>query len=375
LQFLHVADVHLGKRQYNSREREEDFYKAFKEVVGIALKERVDALVISGDLFDSPIPYHGLEPIKVAVTELKKLRENGIEIIMVPGEHDIPKRRSLPSIELVAEQTGAKLLRSVNKIDHVEVKGVTFYGVQAFNPVKESELKKFSSIFKALSGRASKNSVLVTHIGLCEAFPFQCLDSSYLPRGFAYYALGHIHKPGVRYLEDSPMVYPGSLEVVSREEIADIDNKGPVLVDASDGFSFEKIKIRVRPQVVLKIHEKMNDYQIKKMLNDIPQGAVVHLFLTPLTKHHYEKIASMLRNKVLLIRVEIKNKKEIEKEVPKAVPKEVSLLSVLEDIYGSGLGKELYELLMEAEGSPEEVLDALKRLYEKGTWNRIPRVS
>lgn len=103
LQILHVADVHLGKRQYNLQERELDFYNAFEKSIEIALRERVDAYVVAGDLFDTPVPYTSLQPLRVAVSGFRKLRERGIEVILLPGDHDKPKARGVPSIEFEAK--------------------------------------------------------------------------------------------------------------------------------------------------------------------------------------------------------------------------------------------------------------------------------
>ncbi|MEM2850046.1 MAG: metallophosphoesterase, partial [Candidatus Bathyarchaeia archaeon] len=56
LRVAHVSDTHLGRRQYNLDERENDIYDVFNEIVERILEERVDVFIHSGDLFDSPTP-------------------------------------------------------------------------------------------------------------------------------------------------------------------------------------------------------------------------------------------------------------------------------------------------------------------------------
>ena len=48
-----MADVHLGARKYGERAFYEDIFQAFEESIEEIVKDRVRALVIAGDLFDS----------------------------------------------------------------------------------------------------------------------------------------------------------------------------------------------------------------------------------------------------------------------------------------------------------------------------------
>ena len=86
----HIADVHLGYAQYGLSEREQDIYEAFEEAVELILRERAEILLIAGDLFDAPRP-----PIKAlmkARSLLSKLRDRGVEIYHVIGDHELPRR-------------------------------------------------------------------------------------------------------------------------------------------------------------------------------------------------------------------------------------------------------------------------------------------
>ena len=51
--FVHLADVHLGYRQYGLVERARDFARAFTSVIDYCVTQRPDFVVIAGDLFDT----------------------------------------------------------------------------------------------------------------------------------------------------------------------------------------------------------------------------------------------------------------------------------------------------------------------------------
>ena len=52
IRFMHIADIHLGYRQYNLFERFKDFGKAFRQIINIAIEKKVDFIICAGDLFD-----------------------------------------------------------------------------------------------------------------------------------------------------------------------------------------------------------------------------------------------------------------------------------------------------------------------------------
>ena len=97
MRIAHIADTHLGYRQYNIEERENDIYDAFCEAIEIALKERAEVLILAGDTFDSATP-----PVKALHDFKEALRKiNGrMEVLTVLGDHDMPRRRGMPPHKL-----------------------------------------------------------------------------------------------------------------------------------------------------------------------------------------------------------------------------------------------------------------------------------
>jgi DNA repair exonuclease SbcCD nuclease subunit len=83
---LHISDTHLGKRQYSSDIRRDDFSQAFEQTIDLAVKHDVDAVVHTGDLFDSRQP--PLPELINTLEALKRLDEADIPFLAIVGNHD-----------------------------------------------------------------------------------------------------------------------------------------------------------------------------------------------------------------------------------------------------------------------------------------------
>ncbi|HEY5596274.1 MAG TPA: metallophosphoesterase, partial [Candidatus Bipolaricaulota bacterium] len=86
MRILHTADTHLGFRQYGLQERRDDFFKAFQQVVNVAIEKEVGAVVHAGDLFDNRFPT--TEDLAEILGELSRLKACGIPFLGVTGNHD-----------------------------------------------------------------------------------------------------------------------------------------------------------------------------------------------------------------------------------------------------------------------------------------------
>ncbi|TMI82836.1 MAG: DNA repair exonuclease, partial [Bacillati bacterium ANGP1] len=90
LRLLHTSDVHLGATfkvlGERGREQRRQLEATFARVVTLAIEERVSVLLIAGDLFDSAAAARS--EIGCAVQELRRLREAGIAVCAIAGNHD-----------------------------------------------------------------------------------------------------------------------------------------------------------------------------------------------------------------------------------------------------------------------------------------------
>jgi exonuclease SbcD len=88
LRVLHTGDVHLGSDGYGNAERraayQARYRRAFQRIVDLALADRVDLVLIAGDLFDHNRVAD--ETVAFVRAELDRLRQ---PVVILPGNHDV----------------------------------------------------------------------------------------------------------------------------------------------------------------------------------------------------------------------------------------------------------------------------------------------
>lgn len=92
MQFAHLADTHMGYRQYGLVERENDFFQVFEQAIDEIINERPDFVIHSGDLFEYSRP-----PTRALLTAQKgilRLKEANIPIYAIAGNHDVVMRKN-----------------------------------------------------------------------------------------------------------------------------------------------------------------------------------------------------------------------------------------------------------------------------------------
>lgn len=212
LRFIHSADIHLGKTyrsSVNESQRYEDFFSMLAVIVADAIRERVDFVLIAGDLFHTGqiLPRTFARTIET----LQPLKDAAIPCIAVEGNHDwIHRRDSISWMEALSQMGYIRLLRPSRtenggyrfdpfdpetgagghlRIGELNIYGLGYIGAQAGNHV--------ARICEAVSTR---NNLLLFHVGLWNYSPveignMQPLEALPLADVFDYVALGHGHKP------------------------------------------------------------------------------------------------------------------------------------------------------------------------------------
>jgi DNA repair protein SbcD/Mre11 len=89
MRFLHTADWHIGK-PIRSRSRLDEYAAALDELLRIAKDGRVDAVLIAGDVFDTPSPPPEAE--RLVYDFLARLIPERIACVLIAGNHDHPKK-------------------------------------------------------------------------------------------------------------------------------------------------------------------------------------------------------------------------------------------------------------------------------------------
>ncbi len=230
--FAHISDCHIGAwRDPKLRELNDS---AFSNAVDLCARNQVDFVIISGDIFDVGIPE--MSSVRSAVRKLKQLIDCGIPVYVVYGSHDY----SPTTVSVVEVLTEAGLFSNVGEFDerinNNDQSGKTSHnnrelslkpivdektGVQiAGLPARRGGLEK--DYYAQLKGSVSQSitpnnySIFVFHATVNELqalnIPIeQSVSIEDLPRGFSYYAGGHLHKRSTDKIGESPIVYPGPL--------------------------------------------------------------------------------------------------------------------------------------------------------------------
>jgi DNA repair protein SbcD/Mre11 len=249
IKFLHIADIHLGIRRYRSEDRARDFFLAWRDCIERhAIAEKVSFVLIAGDLFDA----RKVEPqaMNQAMFCLSKLREAGIPVVVIEGNHDCHETekkfswlRSLSQwgfiqlLEPVYGESGVELVPwdeasrsgSFIDIDGVRVFGSVWYGstVSQALPGLIDELRNHHD------GRRFNIMMLHTDVEGQLNRPIPALTVAKineLKSYINYLALGHTHK---NFEIDGWIYNPGSLEACNVDEYANV--RGAYLVEINDG--------------------------------------------------------------------------------------------------------------------------------------------
>ena len=230
MQFLHVSDTHLGCAQFDLEEREQDVYDAFSEVVETALKDKVDAVIHSGDIFHVPKP--GGRPLLKLAEGIKSLTDRGIRFYFTFGEHDISRITGTPSSYLFHRLGIATYVGDGKPVLHGDT---MIIGFSKFRRGETDELVDELKASGITARRHPGKRILVLHQGLVEFHKFAGeLRATDLPPDFDYYACGHLHDHFEKLFEGmrGPVCYPGSLDPTPGEGIKEFA-KGFYFVDMS----------------------------------------------------------------------------------------------------------------------------------------------
>ncbi len=259
MQFIHMADTHLGYRQYGLSARENDFFEVFDQIIEEAVKERPDFVIHSGDLFEYSRP-----PTTALLTAQKgilRLKNEKIPIYATAGNHDIVMRKNALPPQILYKDFGLKLI-SPNNPYYLE--GDLFIGGAPYTSKYYSKylIDRLQEIEK--KSLNYKKRVLVLHQGIDLYLPYEYeIKIGDIPKTFNYCAFGHIHERIVDDFGDGKLAYPGSTEVWRSNELEGYkkNGKGVYLVDiGGDQPEIENINLKL-PREFIKENIKYIELQ------------------------------------------------------------------------------------------------------------------
>lgn len=208
--FVHTADVHLDSPLRSLALRNADLAElvgvatrtAFSRTVDLCLSEQVDAFIIAGDLYDGSL--RSMKTARFFAEEMRRLTEADISAFIIRGNHDaesvITRELTLPEGVHVFSNKDKPIPM---KDGAVAIHGVSFKDAQA----PESLLPKYQP------GTPGIIDIGAMHTSL-DGSPYHdvyapCSTADLAAHGYAYWALGHIHKRSVTRHDDCTIVMPG----------------------------------------------------------------------------------------------------------------------------------------------------------------------
>ena len=236
---LHTADIHLGVKlsglgKAGDRVRS-SIKTVFSNLIDMAVSEKVDAMVIAGDLFDSNRISSSL--IRFALGEIGRLGE--IPCIVLPGTHDCLEEGSIYAglDDSIKPENMFIFLDPDKPVIRIEKSNLTFYGMP--NLARRSTKNPISSVPRS---EGDGKHVLLAHGSYMipnktakddHPFGLDDIDRS----GFNYCALGHWHSFFELPTTETKAAYCGSPETIA------IDQSGSgyaLIVNIDDQVTIEK---------------------------------------------------------------------------------------------------------------------------------------
>ena len=255
MRFLHLSDLHLGKR-VNEFSMLEDQAYILKEILKIIDEQKVEAVLIAGDIYDKVIP--SAEAVRLLDDFLTRLATRKLPVFLISGNHDSAERIAF----------GSRLMSSrqiyLSPVFEADVEPVTVndkYGeinIYMLPFVKPSLVKRVypeeeiityqdavNAAVQHMQINTDKRNILLAHqfvtgAARCDSEEMSVgglddVDAAIFD-GFDYVALGHLHGPQkigketVRY-SGTPLKYSFS-EVNHKKAavIVDVEEKGTVKI-------------------------------------------------------------------------------------------------------------------------------------------------
>jgi exonuclease SbcD len=252
--FVHTADLHLDSPLASLALRNADLAdlvrgatrRALERIVDLCIDEKVDALLIAGDLYDGS--QTSMATALILMAQLRRLEEAGIRTFLIRGNHDsqsqITRELTFPANVHVFDGRGKPVQAgSLTNGREIFVHGISFAQPHAPASLLPS--------FRPPVADAVNIGMLHTSLaGSSRHDPYApCGIPELVAHGFDYWALGHIHQRKV-HTEAPWIVMPGNPQ---GRDINEAGPKGVTLATLSDDGS---ITCEVRP-VAIAVFERL----------------------------------------------------------------------------------------------------------------------
>lgn len=233
IKFIHAADIHLdsplkGLESYEGAPVESirgATRQAFKNLVDLAISEGVSFVLIAGDLYDGDWKDYNAGLFFAA--QMTKLREAGIRVFIVSGNHDaasqISRQLRMPdNVKIFSSKKPESI--TIDDLD-ISIHGQSF--------ARQAVTEDISASYPdAIPGHFNIGLLHTSATGREGHEPYApCTLEGLIAKGYDYWALGHVHKREVLH-EDPWIIFSGCIQ---GRHIKETGDKGCTLVSIDDG--------------------------------------------------------------------------------------------------------------------------------------------
>ena len=249
VKFAHLADCHLGS--WRQPELEALNFESFQKAIKIILAEKVDFVLIAGDLFDSAYP--SIEILKETFAEFKKLNDAQIPVYLIAGSHDFSAsgKTFLDVLEKAGfcvniENTEVQEDGSIKLKPYLH-ESIALYGF----PGKKSGME-INDLKKVYFESVHPFTIFMAHTTIPEVamVNMESIEKRTLPLA-NYYALGHIHQR--KYIQEGNQhyVYPGPVFPNNFQELVDLKGGSFQITEIGDRVTTKNILIPTKEVLYL----------------------------------------------------------------------------------------------------------------------------
>lgn len=247
MKFIHAADIHLDSPLHRLEVYEGApvevirgaSRRAFENLIGLALAEAVDFVLIAGDLFDGE--WRDYNTGLFFVNQMRRLDAAGIPVFVVAGNHDAAGQvtGALPypaNVVLFGHQAAqTRVLEGLR---------VAVHGRSFGRPAETENLAAgFPEPVPGFFNVGLLHSSVTGREGHAPYAP--CAVGDLTGKGYDYWALGHVHQ-FEQVASEPPVVFPGCIQ---GRHIREAGVKGCVLVRVDEGGAVE---VALRPLDVVR---------------------------------------------------------------------------------------------------------------------------
>lgn len=294
MRLLHTADWHLGKT-LKGQNLIEDQKFIINEIFKVIDKQKPDAILICGDIYDRSVP--PVDAVDLFNETLNRFAEKNLPTLIIAGNHDSAARLNF----------GSKIFERQNIIIAAKItyepKNIILqddFGEIYFSMIPFVDSEKIPSIISSARAKIPKNkrSVALAHVFLTGGIESESerklvgtltnVDANIFS-DYNYVALGHLHNPQ-KFYSGSPLKY--SFNEANHK-------KSVIIVDIDGAGNVETKKIDLNPlHDVIVVEGTFNELINRKTCNDYAQIILtddVYIYETELLRNSFPNFLEVKR--------------------------------------------------------------------------------